>query len=103
VAGYEKRDINAVKIINYSAAGVLILSIILLFLYNYFLSEKEEIVYETQLKPESVLLRELKASEEETLTSYKVLNAQEGIYQIPIERAMQLIAEEQFKKQLQSK
>jgi len=103
VAGYEKRDINAARIIVYSVAGIIILTLILILLYNYFLSEKEEIVYETQLKPESVLIRDIRASEEETLTSYKLLDVQRGIYQIPIDRAMQLIAEENFHKQMQSR
>ena len=103
MAGYEKRDINATKIIIFSSAGIIILASLLFLLYNYFISEKEEIVYETQLKPESVLLRDLRAGEEETLTTYKVLDAGKGIYQIPIDRAMQLLAEEHFKQQLQSR
>ncbi len=84
-------------------AGIIILATILLLLYNYFLAEKEEIVFEMQLKPESVLLRDIRASEEKTLTSYKLLDPQKGIYQIPIERAMQLIAEENFQKRMQSR
>ena len=101
MAGYEKSDVNAPKVIIFSFVGVVILAAILLFLYNYYLAEKEELVYEQQLKPESVSLRELRSTEEETLTSYKVLNAEKGIYQIPVDRAMQLLAEENFKQKMQ--
>ena len=101
MAGYEKSDVNAPKVIIFSFVGVVILAAILLFLYNYYLAEKEELVYEQQLKPESVSLRELRSTEEETLTSYKVLNAEKGIYQIPVDRAMQLLAEENFKHKMQ--
>lgn len=102
MAGYERSDVNAPKIILYSALGVFILVAILLFLYNYFLAEKEEMVFEDQLKPQSVQLRDLRAHEEEVLTTYKLLDADKGIYRIPIDRAMQLIAEENFRKQLKS-
>ena len=103
MAGYERSDVNAPKIILYSALGVFILVAILLFLYNYFLAEKEEMVFEDQLKPQSVQLRDLRAHEEEVLTTYKLLDADKGIYRIPIDRAMQLLAEENFNKRLQSK
>jgi hypothetical protein len=62
--------------------------------------QKENIVYETNLKPVSADLREIRSMETETLTNYKLLDKDNGIYQIPIERAMQLIAEESFKTRL---
>ena len=103
MAGYEKRDIEANKIIAYSAIGVIILAAIIVILYNYFIAEKEEIVYEQTLKPESSLIRDIRAKEEEALNSYKLLDPQRGIYQIPIDRAMQLVAEENFQRRLQSR
>ena len=65
-----------------------------------FMIEKENIVYETNLKPVSADLREIHSMETETLTNYKLLDKDNGIYQIPIDRAMQLIAEESFKTRL---
>ncbi len=103
MAGYEKRDIDAVKIIAYSVIGIIILAAIIGLLYNYFMAEKEEIVYEQTLKPESSLLRDIRAKEEAVLNSYKLLDPQRGIYQIPIERAMQLLAEENFQHRLPSR
>ena len=97
---YERQDISPKKVIGYSVVGIIILIVILVLLTDSFMIEKEEIVYETNLKPVSVDLREIRAMETETLTNYKLLDKDKEIYQIPIERAMQLIAEESFKKRL---
>lgn len=98
---YERRDINAVKVIGYSIAGVLILVVILVLLNDYFLFNKNEMVYQTNLKPVSSDLRDLRSWENDVLSNYKLLDADKGIYQIPIERAMHLMAEEEFQKRLQ--
>lgn len=98
---YERRDINAYKVIGYSIFGVIILVVILVLLNDYFLIEKNEMVYETNLKPVSTDLRDLRSWEADVLHNYKLLDAEHGVYQIPIERAMQLMAEEGFQNRLQ--
>jgi len=100
--GYERQDINPLKVIGISAAGIVILIFILVLLTDYFLIEKEDIVYNTNLKNISVDLKDLRASESETLHNYKLLDAKKGVYQIPIDHAMQLMAEESFKQRLQT-
>lgn len=97
---YERSDINPKMVIGYSIAGVIILIVILVLLSDYFMIEKEDIVFETNLKPVSAELRQIRSMETEALTNYKILDKDKGIYQIPIERAMQLIAEENFKQRL---
>ncbi len=97
---YERKDINPKMVIVYSGVGVAILVVILVLLTDYFMIEKEEIVYNTNLKPISADLREIRSLETETLTNYKLLDKEKGIYQIPIDRAMQLLAEESFKSRL---
>ena len=97
---YERQDINPKVVILVSVVSVIILIVILVLLSDYFMIEKENIVYETNLKPVSADLREIRSMETETLTNYKLLDKDNGIYQIPIERAMQLIAEESFKTRL---
>jgi hypothetical protein len=97
-AGYEKRDVNIVMIIGSSVFLVAILVIILVFLVDYFVETKEEMVYEIQLKPESVELKTLEAADEEILNGYKVLDEKRGVYRIPIDRAMELLAKEESKK-----
>ena len=94
ITGYEKHDINVPKVIGVSVFLIIILVAILIVLNDFFVSEKEKVVYETLLKPESNELLDLKAKELDVLNSYKTLDAERGIYQIPIERAMQLLAEE---------
>ena len=91
---YEKKDINVPFVIGVAVFLVFILIGILIGLNDLFISEKEKIVYDTLLKPESTELLELQASQSKLLSSYKVLDAEKGIYQIPINRAMTLVADE---------
>lgn len=95
--GYEKRDVNLAKVLIYGLLGIAVLVVIVFFVLDYFTAASEEAIYEAQLKPESVALRELRAREDEELNSYAVLDAQKGIYRIPIGRAMELIAEEAYR------
>ncbi len=99
-SGYEKRDINMNKIALYAVLSVLVVAVVLIFLLDYYTAVREEIVYEAVLKPISTDLRELKAREAEELGSYKLLDKEKGIYQIPIERAMMLMAEDAYGKWL---
>ena len=100
-SAYEKKDINPLKVIGFSAIGIALLAVILVILRDYFMVEKEAMYYETTLKPVSTELRDIRARETNILNNYKLLDPQKGIYQIPIERAMQLIAEESFAKRMQ--
>jgi uncharacterized membrane protein YukC len=92
--GYEKKDVNAKMIIGVGLSSVLILIIIFVVLSDYFTVMETEAVYQAQLKPESVTLNELRAEDEKILTTYKLIDAEKGVYRIPIERAMHLLAEE---------
>jgi hypothetical protein len=95
--GYEKKDINVTKVFLFVGLSAVFLLVAILFLNNYFTSATEEQIYNAVLKPESVTLRELRAREDETLNSYKRLDSAKGIYQIPIERAMKVMADEAFR------
>jgi hypothetical protein len=101
-AGYEKRDINPVKVFLFGMAGVVVIVVLVIFMVNYFTATREELVYEAVLKPESTALRELRAREEEELNTYAVLDAKKGIYRIPIKRAMELMAEEAYQARLEA-
>jgi hypothetical protein len=92
-SGYEKKDVNLKFVIGISLLSIVIFVVIIVFLTDYFITEESKIVYETQLQPESVNLKDLLAEEEEILTTYKILDAEKGIYRIPIERAITLLAE----------
>lgn len=95
--GYEKADINANKVILFFVLGVIATAIILIFLLDYFKAVREDTVYKAVLQPGSATLRELRARENEELTTYKIIDADKGIYRIPIERAKKLLAEEAYR------
>jgi hypothetical protein len=92
--GYEKRDVN-IKVL-FLVAAVIVTAIVLslIGLNEYFFAVKEEVVYENVLKPESETLRKLRAKEDEILGSYQLIDSVQGVYRIPIERAMELVVQE---------
>ena len=95
--GYEERDVNLTKLVSLTIATIVLLIVILVALNEFFLSSKEQRIYEAFLRPESAALRDLRATEDEALNSYKLLDKDKGIYQIPIERAIELVAREAYR------
>jgi hypothetical protein len=94
--GYEKKDANPAWIITITLIAIGMLTVIGIALNEFFLISKEDQVYEATLKPGSAALRELHAREVEVLNSYKVIDSAKDQYQIPIDRAMELMADEAF-------
>jgi hypothetical protein len=94
--GYEKRDISVARVTIYGIVGVVIVIIVIIFGVDYFTAVTERAVEEAVLKPQSVPMRELRAREIEELTTYAVLDSAQGVYRIPIERAMELVADEAY-------
>lgn len=99
---YEKSDANLKIVLLVSLVGVVLLVFGVILVDNLFELTKQEIVYDTVLKPESIPLRDLRAREDEVLNSYKVLDSSKGVYQLPIDRAMELVADEAYQAQQQS-
>lgn len=95
-AGYEKRDLNIAKTLIATVVIVVFLIVSVLFVDEIFVHEKEQLITDVVLKPVSITLRELRAKEDVVLSTYKLLDSQKGIYQIPLERAMKVYAEEAF-------
>jgi len=98
--GYEKRDISVPRTIVVALFVVLLIVGFIVVLNEYFISVAEEIKYEQVLAPESAGVREQRAREIELLSSYDVINAEDGVYRIPVRRAMELMADEAFRKQI---
>jgi hypothetical protein len=96
-AGYEKEDANPIKIIGFAILTVVLMAAMVLGVMEIFIMTKEQQYQESVLKPESAPLRELRAQEEQILNSYKLLDSSKQIYQIPVSRAMELMADEAFK------
>ena len=99
--GYEKSDVSVPWITTIALIVIGVIVVFMIILNEYFLVTKEKIIDEVVLSNPSTALRELHAREEQELNSYKLLDSAKGIYQIPIERAMELQAADAYKRQLE--
>ncbi|HEX7343543.1 MAG TPA: hypothetical protein VF398_04725 [bacterium] len=97
--GYEKKDTSARGILIVALISVVIVVLSVILTNELFIATREELVDEMVLKPESAALRDLRAREAAVLFSYEVLDAEKGVYRIPIDRAMKLMAEEAYAQQ----
>jgi hypothetical protein len=97
-AGYETHDARLKPIIIIGVVSIILLVFSLYLVNALFVATKERLVQEMVLAPQSVTMRELRARENEILNSYRVIDAERGIYQIPVDRAMELIANEAYEK-----
>ena len=96
-SGYETKDANVAKIIIVGLIAAVILVVCLIFLKQLFIATTEKQLYEAVLKPESATLQNLHERENVILTTYKILNETKGVYQIPIDSAIKIIANENEK------
>jgi len=99
-SGYELSDINVGKIVGLGVGIVVFLIVAFFILNSFFIKAKEDLVYERVLKPGNPKLTELRKQENQVLHSYGVVDSSKGIYRIPIDRAMNLIAEESFQQRI---
>lgn len=90
--GYEKRDLNVRLIVLVALIALILLAASVYVVDEFFQISKEEQVEKVVLQPVSAQLRELRSHEDEVLSAYKVIDAANGIYQIPIDRAMEILA-----------
>ncbi len=93
-AGYEKKDVNVKQLTIVGFAIIAFLAISMVLLNEYFLIEKEAVVYDEVLKPKSISLAELQARENKVLTSYQLVDSTKQVYSIPIADAMELYLKE---------
>ncbi len=91
---YEHRDANAKLLLLAGAAGVVLLLLSVAAVQLYYDWYKEGEIYQKVLAPPGEQLRDLRAREDAELGSFRYLDRQKGIVRIPIERAMELYAEE---------
>ncbi|MEW5702326.1 MAG: hypothetical protein AB1792_08875 [Candidatus Zixiibacteriota bacterium] len=95
--GYEKRDVSVGRLLAVTVTAAVVLALVLVGLFQLFVSTSEEDIQQMVLAPESAALRELRAHEEGVLQSYGVVDTTLGQYRIPIERAMELVADEAYR------
>ncbi len=92
--GYEKRDVNTRVIVLVSIISIVFVAVVLVILNDYYTFSKEKALYERVYNVESNQLREIRAAEQQKLNNYEVLDAEKGVYRIPLERAMELYVQE---------
>jgi len=92
--GYERRDIDLRKILTVSAICIVFVVVSIVALDEYFTFYKERVYYETALVPLAQDFLALQAEEDSLLTNYTRVDSLDGVYRIPIEKAMELVAED---------
>ena len=97
IPGYEKSPINLKLVSLIGVLFVLLLVVISVGTRNFFIKDKDQVIYDQQLQPVSAKLRETRAREEGLINRYKVLDKTAGIYQIPVDRAMAILADRAYK------
>lgn len=98
--GYEKRDVSPIRIIIFGVIGMIIVVVAVTIVVEVFITTSEKLVEEMVLEPQSTAIRDLRARETEELNTYKLLDSNEGIYRIPIDRAIELMADEAYRKKI---
>ncbi len=92
-SGYDKQEINIRFIGGLLLGFLIVLAVVLVFIDGYYTKEAEAAIYATNV-PVSEKLLTLHTKEEKILNTYGVIDAGQGIYRIPIDRAMTLTAQE---------
>lgn len=92
--GVEPEGISARSIMQMAVGGFIFLSCIIvavIFWIKVTEHEQEQLVANTS---QPALLRQVNADAQRMLTQYGVVDAQQGVYRIPIDRAMDLVVQE---------
>jgi hypothetical protein len=90
--GYDKQAVSLGRVVFIAMVSLIILVLVSIGGRTAFIIAKEKVYTEQVLKQKSDILIELEEHESEVLTSYGVVDAENGIYRIPIEEAMDIIA-----------
>lgn len=96
-SGYEKKDINVKLTIIWGVIMIFFLIVSLIAVNDWFIKTKEEMYDEMVLKPVNQELLELRAHEDSLLSSYGKSDTLSGVYHIPIDSAMKIMAQENGK------
>lgn len=94
---YDRTDMNIKQVLIVGIFSVVVMGASLFALDDYFSLGREQEMQESSLGVVWPELRAIRTAEFEALTKYKLLNKDAGRYQIPIDQAMRLMADEAFK------
>ncbi len=95
---YEKQDVNMKKVFGYTFVVLFVMVVFVVIVHEFYLNQMDQAVAEQVSDTPPVDYESLVADETEVLASYKVIDPDKGVYRIPVERAMELIAAESFSK-----
>ena len=98
-AGYEKKDVSIRAVALGIVGTVLLIVVFVVFLRGYFIINYENDVTQEIIDNPPQELMKIKEKDKKMLSSYSVLDADKGVYQIPIEKAMDLVVKEYKDKQ----
>lgn len=99
--GYDKQEPKAGIIAGLTVATFVALIAVILGVQAYFDNAREAQIFREQQAPIADDLKNLRNAEDEALNSYKVIDKQNKVVQIPIKRAMELVAKEAAEGKLQ--
>ena len=95
--GYEKRDVSVSAIVIGSILTILLIVVFIVLLKDYFIINKEKYIHENVLSVQSEELAKVQTADSLMLNNYKIIDKENGIYQIPIDQAMNLVVEDYAK------
>ncbi len=94
-AGYELHDVSIPAIAAFTIFCLVTIVTSIFALDGYFVYSKEKLLNEANNYTYTNLI-ELRSDEYEKLSNYAIIDKSKGIYQIPIDRAVELLANEEF-------
>jgi hypothetical protein len=89
---YDKTEAKTGHVAAIGIVGILLLVIAMYWIFQYFRATTEKQMERAALTP-SMDLEQLHAREDSILSSYGVIDSAKGIYQIPIQQAMKIMAD----------
>jgi hypothetical protein len=92
-AWYRIYDVKTGRVATIGIIGILLLVVAMYLTNQYFLATTNKQIDDVLLMPPSAELEALKAREDSLLNSYRLIDSTQGIYQIPIDKAMEILAD----------
>ncbi len=92
-------DLNTPKIVLIGIISALLIFIIIVAVQAWFYHYYEQIYQERVVNQESEELKNLRANQQEILNSYRWIDQDNNTVAIPIDRAMELVLEDQNQNQ----
>jgi hypothetical protein len=92
-AWYRIYDVKTGRVAMIGIVGIILLVIAMYLTNQYFLATTHKQIDDVLLMPPSAELEALQAREDSLLNSYRLIDSTQGVYQIPIDKAMEMLAD----------